>query len=199
MSRRLNFLHYILYQHEDSLLRKVFDAQVDNPIRGDWVNQIEMNIRDLGLYLTFDQIKIISKEQFKKMVKEKVKMKSFEFLTKIQATHSKARNIVYKKLNLQTYLGSDSSLSIKEKSLIFAARARMLDVKANFKTGKTDLNCRLCLIEEETQRHLLNCSELKDSSLVTGSTVPEYDDLFSTECEKVEAIGRVLLQASAGT
>ena len=83
MSRRLNFLHYILNQHEDSLLRKVFDAQVDNPIRGDWVNQIDMDIRDLGLYLTYDQIKIISKEQFKKMVKEKVKMKSYEFLTKI--------------------------------------------------------------------------------------------------------------------
>ena len=70
----------------------------------------------------------------------------------------------------------------------------MLDVKANFKAGRTDLSCRLCLIEEETQRHLLKCSELKDSSIVTGSTVPEYDDLFSTECEKVEAIGRVLLQ-----
>ena len=49
-------------------------------------------------------------------------------------------------------------------------------------------------MEEETQRHLLKCSELKDSSVVNGSTVPEYDDLFSTECDKVEAIGRVLLQ-----
>ena len=44
---------------------------------------------------TFDQIMIMSKEMFKKMVKEKVIKKSFEILTKIQATHSKAKNIVY--------------------------------------------------------------------------------------------------------
>ena len=31
----------------------------------------------------------------KKVVKEKVIKKSFEILTKIQATHSKAKNIVY--------------------------------------------------------------------------------------------------------
>ena len=39
---------------------------------------------------------IMSKEMFKKMVKEKVIKKSFEILTKIQATHSKAKNIEYK-------------------------------------------------------------------------------------------------------
>ena len=127
------------------------------------------------------------------MVKEKVKKKSFEYLTKIQATHSKAKNIVYKKLNLQTYLGSDSSLTIKEKSLIFAARARMLEVKANFKIGKTDLRCRKCLVEEETQKHLLECSELRDNSIVSDSNIPNYEDLYSIDREKVEAIGRVLL------
>ena len=193
MSRRLNFLHYILNQNEDSLLRSVFDAQVDNPIRGDWVKQIELDIRDIGLFLTFDQIKIMSKEMFKKIVKEKVKKKSFEYLTKIQATHSKAKNIVYRELSLQTYLGSKSSLTIREKSLIFAARARMLDVKANFKIGKTDLRCRKCLVDEETQKHLLKCSKLRDNSIVSDSNIPDYEDLYSMDREKVEAIGRVLL------
>ena len=166
----------------------------DNPIRGDWVTQVEMDIKDTGLFLTFDQIMMMSKEMFKKMVKEKVKKKSFEFLTKIQATHSKAKNIVYKNLSLQTYLGSGSSLSIKEKSLIFAARARMLDVKANFKVGKIDLTCRKCLIKEETQKHLLECHDLKDNSIVTESNNPDYEDLFSTDCGKVEVIGRILIQ-----
>ena len=194
MSRRLNFLHYILNQPTDSLLRNVFDAQVDNPIGGDWVTQVEMDIRDLKLSLTFDQIKTIPKEQFKKLVKEKVKIRSFEFLTRIQATHSKSKNIVYKNLGLQTYLGPDSSLTIKEKSLIFSARARMLDVKANFKVGRTDLNCRKCHKAEETQRHLLECSELNDNSLMLGSNIPKYEDLFSTDLDKVEVIGRILLK-----
>ena len=80
MSRRLNFLHYILNQHKDSLLRKVFDAQMDNPIRGDWVTQVEMDIKDTGLFLTFDQIMIMSKEMFKKIVKEKVKYRKKCFI-----------------------------------------------------------------------------------------------------------------------
>ena len=41
--------------------------------------------------------------------------------------------------------------------------------------------------------------QVPSSAWLDFKTVPEYDDLFSTECEKVEAIGRVLLQASAGT
>ena len=65
-------------------------------------------------------------------------------------------------------LSADSSLTIKEKSLIFSARARILDVKANFKVGKTNLR-RKCLKEEETQKHLLECPELMDNSVMTGS------------------------------
>ena len=158
------------------------------------MTQVEMDKKDLKLSLTFDQIRMIPKEQFNKIVKEKVKMKSFELLTNIQATHSKTKNIVYKKLCLQTYLGPDSSLSIKEKSMLFAARSRMLDVKANFKVGKTDLRCRKCLKEEETQRHLLDCSELLDNSVIVGSNIPKYEDLFSADADKVKVIGRILLQ-----
>ena len=194
ISRRLNFLHYILNQPTDSLLRNVFDAQVNNPIGGDWVTQVEMDKKDLKLSLTFDQIRLIPKEQFNKIVKEKVKMKSFELLTNIQATHSKTKNIVYKKLCSQTYLGPDSSLTIREKSMIFAARSRMLDVKANFKVGKIDLRCRKCLKDEETQRHLLDCSELMDNSVIFGSNIPKYEDLFSADMNKVKVIGRILLQ-----
>ena len=194
MSRRLNFLHYILNQDSNSLLRNVFDAQVDNPIRGDWVTQVEIDMRELGLFLTFDQIKNISKEKFKQVLRDRVRKKSFDFLTKIQATHSKTKNLVYLKLALQTYLSQYSSLTIREKSLIFAARVRMLNVKANFKNGKTDLKCRKCLKEEETQRHLTECSQLNDNCIVVKANIPKYEDIFSTESDKVEVIGRILLQ-----
>ena len=69
----------------------------------------------------------------------------------------------------------------------------MLDVKANFKIGKTDLRCRKCLVDEETQKHLLKCSKLRDNSIVSDSNIPDYEDLYSMDREKVEAIGRVLL------
>ena len=64
-------------------------------------------------------------------------------------------------------------------STIFKAKARMLDVKANFKNKyKDDLKCRICKIEEETQIHILqHCPELhKDDSLKIT-----YDDIYENE------------------
>ena len=59
------------------------------------------------------------------------------------------------------------------------------------KVGKTDLRFRKCLKEEERQRH---CTELIDNGVMIGSTIPKYEDLFSADVDKVEVIGRNLLQ-----
>ena len=82
-------------------------------------------------------------------------------------------------MELQNYLKSD--MSIKEKSFIFLARSRMLDLKCNFKVGKSDLLCRKGCMEEESQQHLLSCTYLIESSIVNSDYVPQYQDLFSNE------------------
>ena len=51
-SRRLNFLHYILSDREDSLLSNVFRAQCDNPVKGDWVKK---DLEDLEINLSFEE------------------------------------------------------------------------------------------------------------------------------------------------
>ena len=35
---------------------------------------------------------------------------------------------------------------------------------------------------------------LNNNDVVIGSNIPKYEDLFSTEMDKVEVIGRILLQ-----
>ena len=84
-------------------------------------------------------------------------------------------------------------MTIKEKSFIFMARSRMLDVKCNFKIGKNNLLCRKCEVEDEFQNHLLNCEALKDNSLVKSDYTPSYEDLFSAETKKIEIIGKILM------
>ena len=49
-------------------------------------------------------------------------------------------------------------------------------------------------MEEESQKHLLECSKLSNNDVVIGANIPKYEDLFSTEMDKVEVIGRILLQ-----
>ena len=70
---------------------------------------------------------------FKNIVKEKVKIAAFKFLTKLQETHSKSNNIKYQKLELQECLKSSNKMTIKEKTFIIGARSRMLDLKCNLK------------------------------------------------------------------
>ena len=135
-SRRLNFLHYILSDKEDSLLSNVFRAQCGNPVKGDWVHTIKKDLEELEINLSFEEIKANTKEQFKRVVKEHVNEKAFEYLKNLQQTHSKAKPIQYEKFSLQNYLRADNKLTTKEKSFTFAARTRMLELRANFKRGK---------------------------------------------------------------
>ena len=69
----------------------------------------------------------------------------------------------------------------------------MIDIKGNFKSGKADLKCRKCDMEEESQIHLLQCSKLSDYSLMNNNTIT-YEDLFGVDCKKIELIGKILMQ-----
>ena len=190
-SRRLNFLWYILNEKDDSLIKEFLRAQCESPVKGDWVITVLEDLQELGINKSFDDISEISKDAFKKMVKEKVKKKALFFLKDLQQTHSKSKNLDYKDLELQNYLESD--LSIKEKSFIFLARSRMLDLKCNFKVGRSDLLCSKCGIEEETQQHLLSCALLVENCVVNSDYVPQYSDLFSNDSMKLRMIGRILI------
>jgi len=188
ISRRLNFLHYILNEENDSLLRSFFTAQRESPVKGDWVTMVTEDMKELGIDLTMEEIAGTSKMRFKEIIKNKVETKALQYLTKLKESHSKAKNIKHDKIQLQPYLRSETkNLTINEKKFIFAARTRMLDVKGNFKTGMLDRKCRKCEATDETQQHLLDCPALSDSSLVRGT--PSYDDLFGA---KPSIIGKIL-------
>ena len=51
MSRRLNFLHYILNEDDESLLRTFFTAKRESPVKGDWVMMVTEDMKELGIDL----------------------------------------------------------------------------------------------------------------------------------------------------
>ena len=91
-------------------------------------------------------------------------------------------------VSLQEYLKPSSPLSIVEKQFFFSARCRMLDVKCNFKNGNSDLLCRKCRKEPESQQHILVCPEI-----VKTPNNFEYDDLFKKDMDKLIATGKQLM------
>ena len=63
---KLNFLHYIRSENENSLLYRFFDAQLIYPVRGGWVFQVQSIFKVLKIEETFDQIKYIKNLKFQK-------------------------------------------------------------------------------------------------------------------------------------
>ena len=68
MARRINFLHYILNENEDSLLQNFFEAQEKSPVKGDWVLRVKKDLEELELNLTFLEIARTPKSVLKKIL-----------------------------------------------------------------------------------------------------------------------------------
>ena len=62
MSRRINFLWYLINDKEESLLKRFFKAQCDQPIRGDWVSTVKQDLAELEMNMSFEEMVRISKD-----------------------------------------------------------------------------------------------------------------------------------------
>ena len=75
----------------------------------------------------------------------------------------------------------------------FLCRSRMINVGANYKQGKKNPICPLCKLasENDTQKHLMWCTELNDN-IVATKNIPEYDNLFKSSLNKKIAVVKIL-------
>ena len=99
-SSRMNFLHTILKREDEELTKRVLKAQITNPCPGDFIKLVEKDFKRLGNPFDIDFEENSSTECYKKLVKTKVKNAAFEYLRKLQNTHSK---IKHKKTHSSTY------------------------------------------------------------------------------------------------
>ena len=162
IGRRLNFLHSILNENPHSLIYKFFEVQWKYRTRRDWVTLVQKDLEYLELQdLSLETIKNMKKIQFRSLVKQKIEEKTLKKLEKIKQTHLKVKILEHNKLRMQKYLQPNSEKIRKEEAqLIFKLRSRMTNVKTNFKGKFDNLECRACEIEDETQKHILECTIL---------------------------------------
>ena len=72
------------------MLKKFFNAQNENPVRGDWVSQVKNDLAELGIEQNFDDIRHISKHSFKRLVKDKVRLNALNIYAKKKILSPKA-------------------------------------------------------------------------------------------------------------
>ena len=94
-NRRIMFLHYILNQKENSLLFRFFKAQLENPVKGDWSEQVLSDIREINLQLSMQEIKQLSREGFRVKVKKAIETAAFKWLIVEKGKLSKVISLNY--------------------------------------------------------------------------------------------------------
>ena len=97
----------------------------------------------------------------------------------------------YNELKMQEYLLPDNGMTNKEKSFAFSARAQVLDVKCNFKFGKSDLKCSLGCDSNEDQEHRLHCPVLNDNGI---KAAPKYEEIYGSNQIKVKKVTQILMR-----
>ena len=179
--RRMIYLQTILKRSDSELTKRIYSAQKEDPLKGDFYWLVVKDFKMIGETLNESEIRCKSKISHKNNIKQKIRNAALIYLKEKQNNHSKIRDIVYEKLEPQTYISSPL-FNNSEVSLLFALRSRYIDCKANFKSKyhNGDLLCQVCAKSEENQNHLLECdilnSKLKSEDIIKEKA--EYNDIF---------------------
>ena len=190
MSRRLMYLQYLLQEDENSLLNKFCIAQLENPVQGDWTNQVKKDINEVALDTSMEEIKMMSKETFKEIVKASISKAAFIYLTDEKEKLSKIMNVSHNDVNLQPYF-NPMSMDVDEAKFLFLLRSRMVEVKTNFRNKYSDVLCPVCKISDDTQQLLFECSELLKNINILISNDIQYSHIFSENTDKQKAALRL--------
>ena len=123
---------------------------------------MKQDLFELNISLTFDEIKDLSHEQCKQLVKARCRLTAFPKLMEAKWNHNKMSALTYEELRIQPYF-IDKTFHSGDAKLLFSFRTRMVNVRNNYKSSQSDIYCPLCDLEIDSQEHLLVCSKLHES------------------------------------
>ena len=105
----------------------------------DFVKTCSKYLDLLDIKLSFDEITMISQNNFKQLVKQKTEVAGFNYLIKEKNKQSKIANLEYSSLKMQECL-LEGNTNTYISRLIFKARGRKLDLKTHKKWRYEDDN-----------------------------------------------------------
>jgi hypothetical protein len=116
-------------------------------VHNDWAEEAKANLQELDMDLTLEELKLKSKNSFKRMVKTKTKEYTLNYLLEVKEKQSKMDDLSYSNLKLQNYL-KDSDKSVAEIQNMYRYRTRLAKYKENMKNSYTNTSkaCPLCLV-----------------------------------------------------
>ena len=189
MGRRLMYYWNILQKDDSELVKKVFNSQKLLPVKNDWFLTIQNDLSACNITLSEKEITNMKKETFKTLVKQKIKILSKEYLISLRNNHTKSKNLLLEN-KIKGYLICEQ-LTTEDKQLLFALKTRAVDVKTNYKSMFSNLQCRLCnsLAEDESEIHVMKCIKIiSDESLKKQTETISYSDIFGSMKQQISAV-----------
>ena len=132
MLRRLNFYYYLTNRNTKLMIFKFLQAQRRNRSPGDWIFQVEEDLKLLKIEEEWENLRNMKKETFTKTLKVKVRVFTFNEMMKTKSNSMKLKKTTYRSLKTQEYLVA-SEVSDETIIEVLKYRTHMLDFNENFK------------------------------------------------------------------
>ena len=182
--RRILYLHNILKRHETELIRRVYCAMKNETSNGDWIELVANDMKEINLDLSDEEISQFSKQDFKSLIKNRMRNIVFSDLEIQKSDHSKVRNIIHTDLKTpQKYL-TNGIFTNKMSSLLLNFRCKSVnEFRSNLESSDQHSPCKFCMKSDDTQEHALVCTVVKthlsenNTKLVNSVS---YMDLFGS-------------------
>ena len=147
----------LITESTEALVREVFDVLKEDSRKGDFVNQINIDLEELDIDVNNEEIGDISKYSWKKYLKEKTDTAAFNFLLKDNESKDRTKNTKFYEFRMSDYLDENKNTNIKQ--IIFSTRSQTLDIKVWRPWKYSDDVCVKCQLHQETMDHFMTCVE----------------------------------------
>ena len=180
MKNRLLYHYHIITRDDKETLKKIYNKQKEDSIKGDWYELIKKDFLFLGIEINENDIKSTNKEAYKKKINQLLYKAAFNEYLKEKAEKSKLEHLQYENLQIQPYL-TDTGLTYKQMYLLYSLRSRSHPAKSNYRIMYNgQLQCSFGCSSSETQQHIFEaCKQLRAGlQLKEGIQVSDiYGDL----------------------
>ena len=185
-TRQLSFLHHIVNLSEDDPVKKIWRNQTSLPDHRNWWSNVKQLMEKYSINLSETEIMAMSKDRFKKKVKEAVRQYAFSKLRDECKAKKRTQNLNYDQFQVQGYL---SKLYPDKAKIIFKCRSKTLSIKDHTKFQQSNNICRWCGATDETLNHVVECGSPK----VKYNAQIAVDELHEEKLKEVaERVGEFL-------
>ena len=181
MQKRLNFLHYILHEDIDSMIRQVFVTQRGDSKKGDFKDLTDKDRISLDIEYTDNDIEGITKQSWTKYVKNKIEVAAFNELSNENSTKEKTKSIQFEDMKISKYLELNMRTSLSR--LIFSVRSKTIDIKEYQSWKYENDKCVRCHTFTETMSHFVTCSSY------LNETCEDWAEIYGLDCYKIVRAG----------